>query len=57
MQAETAMRQQSRVNVGTDSMCEHHQNTFRFVVRLKNKMEDAREKRVLYSENFVELGG
>jgi hypothetical protein len=57
MQAETAMRQQSRVNVGTDSTCEHHQNTFKFVVHLKNKMEDAREKRVLYSENFVELGG
>jgi hypothetical protein len=42
---------------GSDSRSEHHQNTFEFVVRLKNKRKDAREKRVLYmySEKFVEL--
>ena len=42
----------------SDSRSEHHQNTFEFVVRLKNTRKDAREKRVLYlySEKFVELG-
>jgi hypothetical protein len=52
----------SGIDFGSDSRSEHHHaehiHSFKFVVRLKNKRKDAREKRVLYmySEKFVELG-
>jgi hypothetical protein len=51
------MQQSGAIDFGSDSRSEHHQNTFKFVVRLKNKSKDAREKRVryMYNEKLVEL--